>query len=49
MNKYVKYSLFGVAGIVVALAIVKAITQKREPILDKEMDDLIKKIDEAKK
>jgi uncharacterized membrane protein YuzA (DUF378 family) len=49
MNKYVKYTLIGVTGIIVALALVKAINKKREPILDEEMDALLKKIDEAKK
>ena len=49
MNKYVKYTLIGVTGIIVALALVKAIKEKREPILDEEMDALLKKIEEAKK
>jgi hypothetical protein len=49
MNKYVKYTLIGVTSIIVALALVKAIKEKREPILDEEMDALLKKIEEAKK
>ena len=49
MNKTLKYSIIAFTGIVVALAVAKAVIKKREPILDEEMNALIKRIDEAKK
>lgn len=49
MNKTLKYSIIAFTGIVVVLAVAKAVTKKREPILDEEMKALIKRIDEAKK
>ena len=49
MNKTLKYSIIAFTGIVVALAVAKAVTKKREPILDEEMNALIKRIDETKK
>lgn len=49
MNKTLKYSIIAFTGIVVVLAIAKAVKEKREPLLDDEMKALIKRIDEAKK
>jgi prolipoprotein diacylglyceryltransferase len=49
MNKTLKYSIIALTGIVVALAVAKSIIKKRQPILDEELNSLIKRIDEAKK
>jgi hypothetical protein len=49
MNKNLKYGLIAFGGLVVILAISKYNREKVEPTINKDMEDLIKRIDEAKK
>jgi uncharacterized membrane-anchored protein YhcB (DUF1043 family) len=51
MNKYVKYGIIGVASLVVIGVVIKLTKKSNEdsPELNKEMEDLISRIDKAKK
>jgi uncharacterized membrane protein YuzA (DUF378 family) len=49
VSNNVKYALIGVGALVVLMAIIKYRKEKNEPIINAEMDDLLKRIDEAKK
>jgi hypothetical protein len=49
MNKYVKYGLIGFATLITISVAIKYKKKEKEPIIDKEMEDLINRIDKAKK
>lgn len=49
MNKYLKYGLIGAGALVLVFAFIKYQKETLEPQLNDDMDELIKKIDEAKK
>lgn len=49
MNKYIKYGLIGFATIVTIAVAIKYKKKKIEPMMDKEMEDLINRIDKANK
>ena len=49
MNKYVKYGLIGLATIITIAVAFKHKKKKNEPMIDKEMEDLINRIDKANK
>lgn len=49
MSKNVQYIALGLVGVIVVLGVLKYRKETTEPKIDAEMEELIKRIDEAKK